>query len=103
MSLNLYLLKQSEKHGYDFDYETYDSCVVVAKSSADARLIHPSLIKEGMEEYHFKWDGEKWKTQNSNSADDSWADPNKLDVIKIGTANWDAKEGTVIIASFNAG
>ncbi len=35
--MNIYLLSQSEKHGYD----TYNCCVVAAESEEEARKIHP--------------------------------------------------------------
>ena len=80
--MNLYLLSQSDNSGYD----TYDSCVVCAKSKKDAITITPdeSVFKE-------------------NEMFATWA--NKLVNIKcehIGKASKKQKRG-VILASFNAG
>jgi len=36
--MNIYLLWQGDNNGYD----TYDSCVVIAKNEDEARKIHPN-------------------------------------------------------------
>jgi hypothetical protein len=91
--MNLYLLSQTDVN----DYDTYDSCVVVAKSAAAARKIAP-----GGDNYDDRSD-------NRNSWHKDWfsrcwtADPEKVTVTLIGKAARGQKENTVVIASFNAG
>ncbi len=80
--MNLYLLSQNENNGWD----TYDSCVVVASSPEEARLIRP--------------DGSNWEGDLTYKG---WAfSPDKVIVTLIGTAI-DQELGSVVIASFNAG
>ena len=91
--MNLYLLSQNDEQGYD----TYDSCVVVAKSPAQACKIDP-----GGDNYDNR-DNER------NSWNPSWfsrawtKDPKKVKVTLIGKAASGMKENSVVIASFNAG
>ena len=81
--MNLYLLTQIKKRGYD----TYDSSVVVAKSARDARKIHPSIFRNGI------WDNDGY----------SWpSDPADVQTELIGKTTHKALRG-VICASFNAG
>jgi hypothetical protein len=78
--MKLYLLSQDENSGYD----TYDSCVVAAKSPAEAIHINPS------------WCG--WGSQSH-----TWAkSPDKVNCEELGTAKRGTKPG-LIISSFNAG
>lgn len=80
--MNIYLLNQSERRGYD----TYDSCVVVAENEEEARKIRPDL--------------RKWGDYGEYSA---WA--NKLESVKVtllGTAAENTTPG-IICSSFNAG
>jgi len=78
--MQLYLLQQDENCGYD----TYDSCVVVAETEDDARLINP----DG------KW-GRTWT---------AWCKkPEEVAVTELGEAAYGLKGGTVVCASFNAG
>ena len=77
--MNIYLLTNNVVTGYD----TYDSCVVVAKDEESARLIHPSG-------YDYDYDYV------------DWCKPEEVEVKLIGTTETE-EEGTVIIASFNAG
>jgi hypothetical protein len=80
--MNLYLLSQEQNN----DWDTYDSCVVVANSPEEARLIRP--------------DGSNWE---GNLKYKGWAfSPDKVTVSLIGTAI-DQEIGSVVIASFNAG
>jgi len=83
--LNLYLLSQDERYGYD----TFDSCVVVAKSAKDAVQINPS--------WNHKWD--------TGWVSGVWATkPENVDCEYLGPLeSSDYKEGKVVIASFNAG
>lgn len=81
--MNLYLLSQSSETGYD----TYDSCVVAAMTSRQAKTFHPG--------------GYLTKEMSSNSG--TWpSDVKKITAEKIGVADPSLKPG-VIIASFNAG
>jgi hypothetical protein len=75
----LYLMSQEKVRGYD----TFDSCVVAAKSVKDARRMHP--------------DGNENK-----GITDTWCAPHNVYVQKLGVANDDIREG-VLLASFNAG
>lgn len=87
--MNLYRLSQSKVHGYD----TYDSCVVAAKSESAARVIHPSdYIDDG------DLDDDCWRRDT-----DTWAQrPSDVRVELIGTAIDGTKAG-IICSSFNAG
>lgn len=73
--MNIYLLTNNVVTGYD----TYDSCVVVAKDEESARLMHPD-----------------------DYGCDVWCKPEEVEVELIGTTDTQ-EEGSVIIASFNAG
>jgi hypothetical protein len=80
--LNLYLLKQGLNNGYD----THDSCIVVAATEAEARLITPN--------------GD-WSDFYS-----SWVRLDQIEqigVTLIGAAAPDLTAGEIVIASFNAG
>jgi hypothetical protein len=82
--MKIYLLKQRQNTGWD----TFDSCVVCAESTEDARMIHP-------------YDREFVPNDDDEYA--AWAfDLDAIEVTEIGTANEDQKRG-VICASFNAG
>jgi hypothetical protein len=77
----IYRLSQTDNIGYD----TYDSIVVIAASTDDAREILPSP--------YCAW-GERYS---------SWANsPDSVEVELIGVALHDSKPGLVLI-SFNAG
>lgn len=80
--MKLYLLAQTDNHGYD----TYDSCVVCAESEEDAKTIHPDgdIFKED-----YRWGGWAMKAES-------------ITCNEIGEANDDQERG-VIVASFNAG
>ena len=82
-SLKLYLLEQHE----NTDYDTYDSCVVLARSEEEARLIPPY---GGKIRSIFR----SWTTA-----------PENVQATLIGVACGDCAQeaGTVICASFNAG
>jgi hypothetical protein len=80
--MNLYLISQIEVDGYD----TYDSAVVVASSTAAAQNIHPDGRSNGLGEAY------------------TWTkDPQKVSAKLIGAAADGLQEGAVICASFNAG
>lgn len=82
--MNLYLISQTANDGWD----TFDSAVVAAKNTKDARMTHPG-------EYAVPWDG----TMGNFSA---WVSSEEVTVKKIGIADKGTKAG-VICASFNAG
>ncbi len=79
---SLYLLTQRENNNYD----TYDSCVVVALTKEDAQQISPSW--GGWEETYYS----------------SWADkPEQVEVKYLGKASSNLEAGDIVCASFNAG
>lgn len=81
--MNLYLLTQDTNTGYD----TFDSCVVVAETEDQARLIHPE-------------ERVNWLHKHNNC----WPDtPDQVQVQLIGTASPGLDAGKVLCASFNAG
>jgi len=87
----VFLLTQDNVNGYD----TFDSAVVVAKSPAEARVIHPSgdmLNSDGV------WDREGLKKEYW-----TWPLPLNVHVQFIGTAKLSYTEPTVICSSYNAG
>jgi hypothetical protein len=85
MKLRLYLLTQSECSGYD----TYDSCVVAAKSAEAAVMMHPYGT------------GPLGSARCGGSGE--WpTDPKKVTAELIGVAEATQTPG-VICASFNAG
>lgn len=80
MKLKLYLLTQKDASGHD----TYSAAVVCARSSAAAKLIHPSP-------------GNLWES-------DSWAkSPSRVSADFLGYAAGHVREGGVVCASFHAG
>lgn len=87
MELKIYLISQS----VNYDYDTYDSAVVVARNKYFARRTHPdgNLIKNESE----------LRKQNTGSWVNKFSD---ITIKEIGTANAKQLAG-VICASFNAG
>lgn len=83
--MNLYKLSQRQIVGYD----TYDSCVVVAESADEARMILPSnyLTREDIEDGYDCWP----------------TDPTVILVELLGTALDTLGKNRVVCASFNAG
>jgi hypothetical protein len=80
--VNIYILSQNENRGWD----TYDSCVVVAKDEDDAKTIDPT--------------GESFEP---NSIYSTWAKTvEAIQVELIGVAD-ESQERGVVCASFNAG
>lgn len=91
--MNIYLLSQSDNTSYD----TYDSCVVIAKSVEDAKLIHPSALQS---EDSLYLDG-TWARKNPYTG--TWAFSLDAVVVElVGKALPSSKRG-VVCASFNAG
>ena len=81
--MNIYLLEQSSNTGYD----TYDSCVCIAKNEEAARNTTPSSYSI-------------WGCGDTYT---DWAyKPSDVKVTKIGLAD-SGEDAGVICASFNAG
>lgn len=98
--MKLYLISQNVNDNYD----TYDSAIVCAESSYEARRTHPgdkSFIK-------YKFQKGSWLERFSNESEwkqslyHGWVLPKYVKVKEIGIANKSIKKG-VICASFNAG
>lgn len=49
--MNIYLLSQTENNGYD----TYDSCVVIAETEKEAKLIHPANSSHHNNKYYYNY------------------------------------------------
>ena len=91
--MNIYRLSQSKNTGYD----TWDSCVVIAKDEEEARMTHPY--------YRYFTDDPNDEYNNWNGIDRSyggWCDAKYVSVELIGTAA-DGMERQVVCSSFNAG
>ncbi len=82
--MNLYLLAQDENN----DYNTCDSCIVAAKTSTEARYIHPW----GEEIIRDRWESDRWCHY-----------PENVKVTLIGRAEDNIRENSVVSYSFNAG
>ena len=103
MLLNIYRMTSHA----EFEYDTYDSCVVVAASEEDAKKIHPRAEGQCLaKEIH---DGDTWGRFNVNGVwcpqdiHETWPnDLSKIEVERVGTTG-KFEAGTVICASFNAG
>ena len=80
--MNIYLLEQ----GVNQNYDTYDSCVVVAESEEEARQCHPR--------------GDKYNLSRKD-----WAsDPSQVEVTLLGICTDKSyNSGAVLCSSFNAG
>lgn len=92
--MNLYLLTQAEEDGYD----TFDSAIVAAETSAQAVAIHPDS------DYHWNGVASQWQCDDGTEAFyHGWAsNPANVAVTLIGTASPDLMAG-VVLASFHAG
>ena len=82
--MNLYLISQD----VNWNYDTYDSAIVAARTNKEARMIHPEGIKN--------WNG---KCSEKYS---SWAPFEDVNAKIIGVAKMGTTKG-VVLASFNAG
>lgn len=95
--LKIYLLTQKQNRGWD----TYDSCVVVAASPEEARLMHPRGDRS--------WNGNGWaytdgtdpSTWRASEAGWAWH-PDNVKAEEIGVTLADTAP-KVVCASFNAG
>lgn len=85
--LYIYLISQSQRRSYD----TYDSCVVCARSEDEARLISPCGGELQSQSYDWV------------SASEVRDNPGVVDVKLLGTAAKGFKANSVLCASFNAG
>jgi len=105
IKLKIYKLSQNVNN----DYDTYDSCVVIAENEEKAKRIHPSPV---WQEYGF-YDEEKkqfWTSYHKSNETylfedkyGSWTnDLTKINVEEIGDAKKGSKVG-IVVASFNAG
>lgn len=84
--MKLYLLSQVKFKGFN----TYDSCVVVAESEEQARLIRP--------------DTDTWDEVDVFDPYEPWAHyPEDVIVVEIGVASPHYKEPQVMCASFIGG
>lgn len=83
--LKVYLLSQTQIT----DFDTFNSCVVLAFTKEGARLIHPELID----------------LERFGSRTDTWVPTDQLHLIEVeelGVASTNQVAGTVKCASFNA-
>lgn len=88
--MNLYLLTQTIAD----DYDTYDSCVVVAEIEEEAKTIDPSKRNKPLTE----------ESDREVTYFDSWAiKPSQVTAKFIGVAADGLERRQVICASFNAG
>ena len=105
--MNIYKLEQDINN----DYDTFDSCIVVASSEKDARDIHP-YVDIVTHITNNRWmgtfsgsenKGKEYETQNDGHS--TWVSRTDIDKIKvtlIGVATKGQKPG-VLLTSFNAG
>lgn len=82
--MNIYLLERTDCGSYD----SFDSVVVIAEGTTDAKAIHPSG-RSFKEEASDQWNG--WVNKKS-----------LIKITKIGVADKGQERG-VVLASFNAG
>jgi len=82
--MNLYLISQD----VNWNYETYDSAIVAARTKKEARMTHPKGIKN--------WDGKR------DGKYSSWASFEDVSAELIGVAKKGSTKG-VVLASYNAG
>jgi hypothetical protein len=107
--MKLWLLSQDKNN----DYDTYDSCVVVAETEQDAKSIHPDrdyCYRKGYDGYKKTWcygwfykrgDGSDYLSFFASSA---WVTtPLDVKATYIGEADSKLEAGEVVCASFNAG
>jgi hypothetical protein len=86
--MRLFLISQAQNNNYD----TFDSAIVCAEDSEEAKSIHPQT-SWGRNHSQYYWEQDRG----------SWASsPEFVKVEEIGQANINQKKG-VILASYNAG
>lgn len=95
--MNIYKLSQT----INDDYETYDSCIVIAENEEEAIKIHPNGRQN--------WDARGRKLENSyfvygNFDINDWVEIEDIKVELIGIADKSLNTDIeVVCASFNAG
>ena len=94
--MNIYKLSQTINN----DYNTYDSCVVIAENKKEAVKVHPNGYQN--------WDTRGQKSEDNcvyeNFDVDDWAEIKDIKVEFIGIADKSLDtEIKVVCASFNAG
>jgi hypothetical protein len=94
--LKLWLISQE----VNCEYDTYDSAVVIAADEEAARAIHPSgyVWREGAWRY-----ADPSRTHKPETFSSSWATPENVKAVVIGSPASDLAAGEVVCASFNAG
>jgi len=95
--MKLFLISQNENNRYD----TYDSAVVVAANSDEARLIHPDGYTIWLE-YRWVWGHANGEFRDASS-DGTWTVPAKVSAEYIGEAAEHLSVGAIVCSSFNAG
>ena len=99
--MNLYLISQDIVGGYD----TYDSAIVAAKTTEDAKTIHPSEFVTHIA--NSKWMGtfsggvavgDEYENETS-----SWVEYKDIENIKVELLGVTTKPRGLILAYFNAG
>ena len=98
--MNIYKLTDPRvKAGKMWGY--YLSCVVVAESEEQARLMHPA---SALDYVKYKWKDTGWKylvdSSTEWSSTDNWGNPNSLVVELIGKADVSITEPKVIECKF---
>lgn len=91
--MNLYRLTQSRNNGW----YTYDSAIVAAESSEEARTILPSPFYFYDDAFYYMYKNQEPKVEN---IDPSWCHPRYVKVQDLGKTELDRG---LILASFNAG
>ena len=99
---NLFLYRVSQEKNNSWD--SYDSFIVAARTSSDAKFFHPAgeqvVWDEEREEWCWEDDGTAWPN-------DDWVRPWHLlgedQIVCIGRASHGVEVGDVICSSFNAG
>lgn len=92
--MNIYKLSQTINENYD----TFDSCVVIAENEKEAVKVHPNGYQN--------WDtrGQKLKSRYENFGIYEWTEIEHIKVELIGIADESLDtEVKVVCASFNAG
>ena len=87
--MKLYLLTQNT----NLDYNTYDSCVVVARSKQAAVKIHPDYSEKELK---------RATEANKYGLFSTWAAPSEVTATYLGRASNKLDENEVICASFIA-
>ena len=93
-SLYIYLVSRTNVGGWD----TFDSFVVVAHTSSEAKATHPNNINKDLYGRHYKVP----LLTSDLLRHDTWVGQDKVTVKLLGKASPDSKPG-VVCASFNAG